>query len=63
MSTCLLLFVEIELPDDVSEEYQDAIVEDLTYEPHMERLENGIKRWVRFLTGEACHITITVDNE
>ncbi len=60
MSTYLLLSVEIELPDDVSDEYQDAIVEDLTYEPHIERLENGIQRWVRFITGEACDITVTV---
>ncbi len=61
MSTCLILSVEIELPDDVTEEYQDAMVEDLTYEKHLERLENGIKRWVRFITGEACYVTITVD--
>lgn len=62
MSNCLMLTVEIELPDDVSDEYQDAIVDDLTYEPHLERLENGIRRWVRFISGEACHISITVDD-
>ncbi len=61
MSTCLIMSIEIELPDDVSEEYQDAIVDDLTYEPHIERLENLIKRWIRFITGEACHVTVTVD--
>lgn len=62
MSTCFVLTVEIELPDDVSQEYQDAMVEDLTYEPHLERLENVVKRWVRWITGENCHIEITVED-
>ncbi len=61
MNTCLNLSVEIELPDDVSDEYQDAVVEDLTYEPHMDRLRNKIKQWVRLMTGENCHVEITVD--
>ncbi len=61
MSSYLNLSVEIELPDDVSEEYQDAVVEDLTYEPHITRLRNLIKQWARLMTGENCHIEITVD--
>ena len=62
MSTCMRLSVEIELPDDVSDEYLDAMVQDLTYEPHQERLERVIYRWVRFITGEP-DTTITVDDE
>ena len=62
MSTIFVLSVEIELPDDVSEEYQDAMVEDLTYEPHIERLENMIQRWVRFVTGEGCIVEVTVED-
>jgi len=61
MSTRFTLSVEIELPDDVSDEYQDAMVEDLSYEPHILRLRNLIKQWVRLITNERCHVEITVD--
>jgi hypothetical protein len=53
--------VEIEIPNDLSDEMQDALVEDLTYEAHIDRLQNLIKKWARFITGEACHVSIDVE--
>ncbi len=58
MSTRFILTVEIELPEDVSDEYQDALVEDMTYDPNIDRLKAPIKHWVRLLTGESCHVTV-----
>ena len=60
MMTLFYLSVEIELPDDVSDEYQDAMVDDLSYDPHIERLERLIKKWVRLVTGESCHISVKI---
>ncbi len=60
MST-LTFSIEIELPGDVSDEYLDAMVEDLTHDLHTDRLRNWIKRWVRLITGESCHIAIDWD--
>jgi hypothetical protein len=60
MST-LTFSIEIELPDDVSDEYLDAMVEDLTHDQHIDRLKSLIKHWARLITGEACHIAIDWD--
>jgi hypothetical protein len=60
-STVVLMSIEIEIPNDLSEELQDALVEDLTYEDHINRLSNLIQKWARFISGEACHVSIDVE--
>jgi len=41
----VVITIEIEIPNDLPDELQDAIVDDLTYEGHLDRLQNMIKRW------------------
>ncbi len=60
-SSVVLMTVEIEIPGDLSDELVDAMVEDLTCDLHLERLQAIIKRWARFITGEACHVAIDVE--
>jgi hypothetical protein len=60
-TTCIVMTVEIELPGDLSDELQDAIVEDLTADMNMDRLRAVIKRWVRWISGENCHVAIDVE--
>lgn len=61
MSNCFNLSVEIELPEGIAEDYQETVIEDLNYELHLIRLRGLIKRWARQITGENCHVEITVD--
>lgn len=60
-STSIVLTVEIEFPEALSDEYQDALVEDLTYEPHLDRLRLLIKKWARFISSENCHVSLEVE--
>ena len=57
----IVLTVEIQLPGDLSDELQDAIVDDLTYEGNIEILRKKIKNWARTFSGENCHIEIDVE--
>jgi len=59
--TCIVMTVEIELPGDLSDEFQDAIVDDLTCELNIEQLRKVIKKWARFISGENCHVAIDVE--
>ena len=61
MSCCMILTVEIELPDDISEELQDTIVDDLSCEGNIEILRKKIKSWARTFSGENCHVEIDVE--
>ncbi len=60
-TTCIVMTVEIELPGDLTDELQDAIVEDLTTDMNMDRLKAVIKRWARWISGENCHVAIDVE--
>ncbi len=57
----VLLTVEIEIPGGLEDELVDALVDDLAYETHLERLQNLIKRWAGFVTGQPCHVSIDVE--
>ncbi len=57
----VVMTIEIEIPNDLSNKLQDAIVDDLTYEGHLDKLEKLIQRWARFISGEACHVAIDVE--
>jgi hypothetical protein len=59
--TVVVMSVEIEIPNDLSDEQQDAIVDDLTTDSHLERLERLIKKWARFISGESCRVSIDVE--
>ncbi len=61
MANVVNLSVEIEIPEDISDEMQDTLIEDLIYEQHVERLKLMVKKWARSITGENCHIAVTVD--
>lgn len=60
-ATCICMTVEIQLPENLPDVLQDAMVEDLTNEAHVERLKLMIKRWARFIAGENCHVAIDVE--
>ena len=58
---CIVMTVEIALPGNLDDELQDAIVDDLTHELHIERLARLIQHWARLIAGEHCHISIDVE--
>jgi hypothetical protein len=60
-STCVVLTIEIELPQDLSDELIDEMTEDLTNELNLDRLRKAIKSWARFYTGEVCHVALDVE--
>lgn len=57
----MVLSVEIEIPNDLSDDLQDAVVDDLSYDGHLERLETLIRKWARFISGENCRVTVDVE--
>ncbi len=61
MSNVVLMSIEIEIPEYLSDELQDAVVDDITEEMNIERLMLMIKHWARKLTGENCHVAIDVE--
>ena len=60
-SASVVMTILIDLPGDLPEQLQDVIVDDLTYESHIERLKLIIKQWSRFISGVNCHIAIDVE--
>ncbi len=61
MPCVILLSIEIEIPEDLSDELQDAVVDDLTSENNIDELQRRIKRWARTISGEICHVAIDVE--
>lgn len=57
----VVMTIEIEIPGSLPDDLQDAMVDDLADEGHLDRLQNIIKRWARFITGVACYVGIDVE--
>ncbi len=57
----VVMTIEIEIPGHLPEELQDAIADDLCAENNLDRLQNLIKRWAGWITGENCHVAIDVE--
>ena len=57
----VLMSIEIEIPNDLPDELQDVIVDDLTCDHNIDLLQRLIKKWTRFISGEACHVAIDVE--
>jgi hypothetical protein len=60
-STYVQMSIEIEIPNDLPEEYQDVIADDLSCEANVEHLSKLIKKWARLVAGVACHISVEVE--